>query len=107
MHEPLHEPGESYARTSGPVSFLRREALRRWGCSLLCQMATPVTAEEYVSVDEAARLLGVSKRTLWRRIAAGELPTVMLGPHKTSPVRIRRDVLTGYIEFMKEPHADE
>ncbi len=32
--------------------------------------------EQTVSVTEAARILGVSRRTVSRRIAAGELPTV-------------------------------
>jgi excisionase family DNA binding protein len=96
----MHEP-------RGPFHFYAERRYAVGGVVSYARWRHPVTAEEYVSVDEAARLLGVSKRTLWRRIAAGELPTVKLGPHKTSPVRIRRDVLTGYIEFMKEPHADE
>jgi excisionase family DNA binding protein len=44
----------------------------------------------YYSITEAAALLGVSRVTLWRWIAAGRLPVWRPGPHTA---RIRREDL--------------
>lgn len=46
------------------------------------------------SVDGAARAIGVSKATIWRNIAAGNLTTFKLGARTL----IRADVLHGFIE---------
>ena len=35
--------------------------------------------QRHVTVSEAGRILGVSRRTIQRRISAGELPTVEVG----------------------------
>jgi excisionase family DNA binding protein len=37
-------------------------------------------AEEFVSLDQAARLVGLNKRTLRRRVAQGVLPAYRSGP---------------------------
>jgi excisionase family DNA binding protein len=40
-------------------------------------------SDDLLRVGEAADMLGVSARTAWRMVKAGELPTVKLGPRAT------------------------
>jgi excisionase family DNA binding protein len=40
-------------------------------------------SDDLVRVGEAAEMLGVSPRTAWRMVKAGDLPTVKLGPRAT------------------------
>jgi excisionase family DNA binding protein len=40
-------------------------------------------SDDLVRVGEAAEMLGVSARTAWRMVKAGELRTVKLGPRAT------------------------
>lgn len=52
------------------------------------------TAPLLIAADEVARLLNISKRTLWRLLSAGKLPKpVRLG----NAVRWRRDELEQWI----------
>jgi len=44
-----------------------------------------------LTVSEAARLLHVSKPTLYRRITTGEVPAIRLGP--VGPLRVERSAL--------------
>lgn len=46
------------------------------------------------SVNDAAHAIGVSKATLWRRIAAGDLTTFKLGARTL----IRADVLQAFVD---------
>ena len=41
-------------------------------------MADPVTSE-YLKISEAAQLLGVTKRWVYRRVLSGELPASKVG----------------------------
>lgn len=50
--------------------------------------------DELLTVDEAAKLLTVSKPTLWRMIRAGELPVVKIAKRNT---RIKRSDIEAYI----------
>lgn len=50
--------------------------------------------DELVRVGDAAEMLGVSTRTAWRMIEAGELPTVKLGPRAT---RVRVSDVKGLV----------
>ena len=54
-------------------------------CAILCPMNLP----ELLTIDEAAARLSVSRRSLYRLIEAGELPTVPsltpAGPHRIRP----------------------
>lgn len=56
-------------------------------------MALNVDAD-YVTVPEAARMLGVSPSTIWRWIDRGDLPAARIGRRR---VRIRRDSLGSVI----------
>lgn len=44
-----------------------------------------------VSVDEAARMLGVSRAALYPRITSGEIPSVTLGRRRLVPVEGLRE----------------
>ena len=50
--------------------------------------------DDLVRVGDAAEMLGVSTRTAWRMIEAGELPTVKLGPRAT---RVRVSDVKGLV----------
>lgn len=56
-------------------------------------MALEIGAE-YVTVPEAARILGVSQSTIWRWIDRGDLPAVRVGRRH---VRIRRGDLPNVV----------
>jgi excisionase family DNA binding protein len=51
----------------------------------------------FVSLDEAALLLGVSSRTFRRRVADGSVPAYRVGP-PGSRVRLRVDELLAWLE---------
>ena len=51
-----------------------------------------MTTDDLVTVTEAATMLGVSRRTVIRRIAAGQIPARKLGAATSSYVLTRRDV---------------
>src|SRR5438270_12554615 len=53
------------------------------------EVAEPAS-RSYLSISQAAELLGVSRVSIWRWIRAGHLPVVRLG-HRT--VRIKREDL--------------
>ena len=60
-------------------------------------MATAATAgEDWLTINEGAAWLEVSKTTLYRRIAAGELPAVKLGG--VGPIRIPASGLEEFLE---------
>jgi excisionase family DNA binding protein len=59
-------------------------------------MSTPVLERTLLTVDETADVLRVSAKTVRRRIAAGELPAVQLGP-SGSPLRIPEDELLRWL----------
>jgi excisionase family DNA binding protein len=59
-------------------------------------MSTVAHEREYMSVAEAAMLLGVSAPTIRRKIATGELPAVRLGD-KGSSIRIPRAELEAWL----------
>jgi len=54
-----------------------------------------------ITMLQAAKRLGVSKRTIQRRIESGDIKTIKLGSDKTSPVRILEDDLLAYVEKCK------
>jgi excisionase family DNA binding protein len=56
---------------------------------------TPV-GHEFLTVNEAADLLGVTHQTVRRKIAQGELPAVQLGG-PGSHIRIPRDALSMWL----------
>jgi excisionase family DNA binding protein len=60
-------------------------------------MASPVHARPLLTVGEVADRLGVSTRTVRRRIESGELPAVRLGSSRQAPVRIDADELDGWL----------
>ena len=58
--------------------------------------ATPKTGPLLLRMTEAARLLGTSRTTVWRAIAAGRLPKIEILPNS---FRVRREdveALAGY-----------
>ncbi|HEX75487.1 MAG TPA: helix-turn-helix domain-containing protein [Dehalococcoidia bacterium] len=50
--------------------------------------------DELLTVDQAARLLTISKPTVWRMIRAGELPVVKIAKRSR---RIKRSDILAYI----------
>jgi excisionase family DNA binding protein len=59
-------------------------------------MQPTATPTEYLSISEAALLLGVSRATIQRRIASGELPATRLGA-RGNAVRIPRAALDAWL----------
>ena len=57
----------------------------------------PMTEPMLVDKDEAARLLGVSPRTIEAWAAARKIPSVKLGQGKRSPLRFRPADLRAWI----------
>jgi excisionase family DNA binding protein len=64
-------------RVRGSVRISRKDRDR------LVASPPPEPDDDLLRVGEAAAMLGVSARTAWRMIEAGELPTVKLGPRAT------------------------
>ena len=52
---------------------------------------------ELLTVDETARMLGVSPATVRRRIRAGEIPALKLGRGPAAPVRVDADELREWL----------
>jgi excisionase family DNA binding protein len=52
---------------------------------------------QYLTIDEAAVRIGVSKRFLEGEIAAGKIDAHKLGPHRNSPVRISEAAIDAYM----------
>jgi excisionase family DNA binding protein len=50
------------------------------------QATPPVVEQKAVSVEEAARKLGISKPLAKRLVAAGEIPSLKLGARRLVPV---------------------
>ena len=61
---------------------------------------------EYITVSQAATILGVDRKTIDRKIASGELPAFKIGTKHpdsikdTRPVRIRASALVAILEPM-------
>ena len=53
--------------------------------------------QELLSVPEVARRLGQSRQTIYRKIAAGELPAVRLGLGAHAHLRVPADELADFI----------
>lgn len=51
-----------------------------------------------LTMAQAAKRLGVSAKTIERRIKSGEIKAYKFGDSKTSPVRISEEALQAYIE---------
>lgn len=51
-----------------------------------------------LTMAQAAKMLGVSTKTIERRIKSGEIKAYKFGNSKTSPVRISEEALQAYIE---------
>jgi excisionase family DNA binding protein len=66
-------------------------------------MSTVTHEREYLSVSEAALMLGVSAPTIRRKVAAGEIPAVQLGRPESS-IRIARRELERWL--YEEPGGD-
>jgi len=58
-----------------------------------------MSEEVLVSVEEAARRLGVSRRFLYPRVLRGEIPSVKLG-------RARRVLVSGLETYVRERLAE-
>jgi excisionase family DNA binding protein len=56
--------------------------------------------DDYLTLKEAADLLGVSRWTIWRRVRAGELQA-----HKAGVDRRTRLVKRADVEALMHPHA--
>jgi excisionase family DNA binding protein len=55
------------------------------------------SGKAWLTVNEAAHLLGVSRITIRRRIWEGDLEVVRLGSGPRAPIRIPHDVLVDYL----------
>ncbi len=66
-----HALGDTEALEATTARLFMSSCVPWAGCAIM-----PTMPEQTVSVTEAARILGVSRRTVSRRIAAGQLPTV-------------------------------
>jgi len=60
-------------------------------------MAEVDTRREYLSIAEVAHILGVSRRTVERKLDAGELSAAKLGKQRTSLVRIPSAALRAFV----------
>jgi excisionase family DNA binding protein len=63
-------------------------------------MTTALSEPAAISLEQAARLLGVTKRTTQRYAASGELPTVKIGGRRFVPMHRFQALLNG--EHAKE-----
>jgi excisionase family DNA binding protein len=59
----------------------------------LCGVMSIRVEPHYVSVSQAATILGLAPNTVRARIDAGDLPARKFGPHEHSPIRIHLDDL--------------
>lgn len=50
-----------------------------------------------MSVKQVAEATGLSVRTVWRKIKAGELRGMKLGKHPTSPVKVARNTVASWL----------
>jgi excisionase family DNA binding protein len=50
-----------------------------------------------LTVSQAAEILGVHKRTIWRRIASGDIPATQIPGRSGWEYRIREDDLRKYL----------
>lgn len=54
---------------------------------------------ELLTPQQAAELLNIGQRTLWRYSRSGQAPRpIKIGAAKNAPVRYRRDVLLAWID---------
>jgi excisionase family DNA binding protein len=51
-----------------------------------------------LTAGEAAKVLRLSKRSIYRRVASGEIEAVRLGGAPNSPLRLRPEHLASFIE---------
>jgi excisionase family DNA binding protein len=63
------------------------------------------TASEYMTVAQAAELLGIHQMTLRRKVWAGEIPATQLGG-PGSPIRIPRAALDAWLWSAGSETAD-
>ena len=62
-------------------------------------MANSITAEQrYLTPREVAEVLRTSRKTIYRKIASGELPSIRLGAGPRAAVRIDPSDLDAYLE---------
>jgi excisionase family DNA binding protein len=59
----------------------------------------------YLTPQEAADVTRESRKTIYRRIAAGDLAAVRLGDRQRGPLRISLVDLDAYLERNREPVA--
>lgn len=52
---------------------------------------------DYLDIQEAARRLGISERTLRRHVRGGTVPHVYLGPNGGPPLRFPADLLDEWL----------
>lgn len=57
---------------------------------------------DYLDIQEAARRLGVSERTLRRHVHNGTVPHVYLGPNGGPPLRFPADLLDDWLRKRME-----
>jgi excisionase family DNA binding protein len=64
-------------------------------------------ANHLLTIPEVATQLGVSRRTVQRRIASGELRAIKLGDRKKSPVRVIPEELREWLRSVPQAGACE
>ena len=69
-------------------------------------IAVPQRAQEYLTVAEASAELGVSPKTIRRKIAAGQLPAVQLGGSGAA-IRISRRALDAWLRTNSTGRREE
>lgn len=63
----------------------------------------PTSDSDYLSVDAAADLLGLSRNTVYEMVRLYELPSKRVGPKKRV-IRISRESLLSYMEAADKPY---
>ncbi len=66
-------------------------------------MSAPVLERELLTVDEAARVLRVSAKTVYRLLGSGSLPAHRIREH--GPLRIDADELEAWLEQNRAPRG--
>lgn len=81
----------------------RGDATERHGAPKVADTVDLAQASSVLTInyDEAARRLGVSRRTVQRLVASGELPTVELG----GACRVRTADLVAYVDGLAPRHS--